>query len=93
MTLFLHYFWMALQFLIPLAVVILVNQAFRFAIVLRFPAGERDHSFLSGIADVAISALLFWLAFWHEPLVWGIAAALVLIALGWIRFNLLRPVN
>ena len=93
MTLLLHYFWMALQFLIPLAVVILVNQAFRFAIVLRFPAGERDHSFLSGIADVVISVVLFWLAFWRLPLFLGIAAALVLIALGWIRFNLLRPVN
>jgi hypothetical protein len=87
MMLFLHYFWMALYFLIAVAVVVFVNSAFRLAIVARFPAVEHDHPVLSGIANVVISLLLFWLAFSYESLLWGTAATLALLVLVWFRFN------
>jgi len=58
MRLRLHYFWIALQ----LAVVFLVNQAFRIALVTYLPTVEEDHPVLCRIADVVIIVLLSVLA-------------------------------
>jgi len=85
MTPFLHYFLLAIQFLIALAVVLLVNVTSRIAIISYLPNVEGDHPFLSGIASVVECVWLF--GFWPERLFWGIAAALVLVALGLIRFK------
>jgi hypothetical protein len=85
MTPFLHYFWLAIQSLIALAVVLLVNATSRIAIISYLPNVENDHPFLSGIANFVECVWLF--GFWPERLFWGIAAALVLLALGLIRFK------
>ena len=93
MALFLHYFWVALlmtlQFLIVTAFVILVTEAFYFAIISRhFPAVVQAHPHLSRIAKVVISLPLFLFAFSDERIIWGIAVILlVLVVLVWMRFN------
>jgi hypothetical protein len=86
MRLSLHYFWMALYFLIAMAVMICADVALQFATE-GWTSPSRAVRYSKLIGGWAISALVIWLAFWHQHVFLWIVFALALVVLFWIRFR------
>jgi hypothetical protein len=86
MTLFLRYLWMVLYFLFAMAVMLCVDVAFQVATG-GWWSPSRAVRYSKVIGRWAISALVIWLAFWHEHVFLWIVFALALVVLFWIRFR------
>jgi cobalamin synthase len=85
-TPFLHYFWMVLSFLIAMAVMICADLAFEIASD-GWRSPSRAVRYSKRIGSWAVSALVLWLAFWHQHVFLWIVFALALVVLFWIRFG------
>src|SRR5271169_2042256 len=83
----LHYLWMALYFLVAMAVMIWADVAFQHATGEWWSEPSRAVRYSKRIASWAISALVLWLAFWHQDVFVWIVFALALTVLFRIGFR------
>lgn len=86
MNLLLHYSWMVLYYLIAMAVMICAELAFQVA-----TEGWRSPSkavrCAKGIASWTVTALVLWLAFWHQHVFLWVVFGLILVVIFWLRFR------
>ena len=84
--LLLHYLWMVLYYLFAMAVMICAEIAFQIA-----TDGWRSPSkavrYAKGIGSWTTTALVLWLAFWHEHVFLWVVFALTLFVIFWLRFK------
>jgi hypothetical protein len=87
MTRFFRYFWMVLYFLFAMVVMFCADAAFKLATGGWWPQ-SRVGRYSNVVANLALSALVLWLAFWYESLffLW-ILFVLALVVLFWIGFR------
>jgi hypothetical protein len=82
----LHYLWMALYFIVAMAVTLWAEMVFQNAAT-NWSSPSRAARYSKLIGGYAIKALVIWLAFWHPPVFVWIVFALALTALLRIGFR------
>ena len=82
----LHYLWMALYFIVAMAVTLWAEMVFQNAAT-NWSSPSRAARYSKLIGGYAIKALVIWLTFWHQPVFVWIVFALALTVLFRIGFR------
>jgi hypothetical protein len=86
-TPFFLYFWMVIYFLFAMAVMFCADATFQIATGAWGSPSRTVRYYFKRIGGWAMSALVIWLAFWHQHVFLWIVFALTLIVVFWILFN------